>query len=172
VGSFEVGGARSRLIVRTWRASCAFVLATILSSGGGCCGSVVATIARDGRGQQDVPVIPTVLIVDDHAPYRASARRMLEAEGFRVVGEAGDAAEALEAVARLRPAIVLLDIQLPGRDGFSVADHLASFEGSPAVVLISSRPAEAFGPRLAAAPVRGFINKADLTGSALAELVA
>ncbi len=62
-------------------------------------------------------VRPTVLIVDDHAEFRASARALLEAEGFAVVGEAADGAQAIEAVAALRPAIVLLDVQLPGRDG-------------------------------------------------------
>ena len=138
---------------------------------GGRGGSVLATIARDGRGHQDVPVTRTVLIVDDNAPYRASARRLLEAEGFSVVGEAGDGPEAIEEVARLRPSIVLLDIQLPGPDGFSVASQLASLVDPPAVVLISSRPADAFGPRLAAAPVRGFLTKADLTGPALSDLV-
>jgi DNA-binding NarL/FixJ family response regulator len=132
---------------------------------------VLATIGGDGREPQDVPVIRTVLIVDDHAAYRASARRVLEAEGFQVVGEAGDGAAAIEWVARLRPAIVLLDIQLPGRDGFSVASHLASIAQPPAVVLISSRPADEWGPRLASAPVRGFLAKADLTGPALADLV-
>jgi DNA-binding NarL/FixJ family response regulator len=113
----------------------------------------------------------TVLIVDDHAGYRASARRLLEAEGFKVVGEAGDGETAIEGVERLRPAIVLLDIQLPGADGFSVASHLAAIADPPAVVLISSRPAEAWGPRLAAAPVRGFVAKADLTGRSLADLI-
>ena len=137
----------------------------------GCRGSVLATIASLGRSHQDVLVTHTVLIVDDHAPYRASARRLLEAEGFEVVGEAEDGAAAVEAVARLRPAIVLLDIQLQGPDGFSVASRLASLERPPAVVLISSRPADSFGPRLAAAPVRGFLSKADLSGPALADLV-
>ena len=66
---------------------------------------------------------------------------------------------------------MLLDIQLPGPDGFSVASHLASIVDPPAVVLISSRPADALGPRLAAAPVRGFLTKADLTGPALTDLV-
>lgn len=96
---------------------------------------------------------------------------MLEAEGFEVVGEAGDGAEAIEAVALLRPAIVLLDIQLPGVDGFQVARHLASVKDPPAVVLISSRSADSWGPRLGAAAVRGFLAKADLTGAALADLV-
>jgi DNA-binding NarL/FixJ family response regulator len=54
-----------------------------------------------------------VLIVDDHAAFRASASALLKAEGFEVVGEAADGAGALRAVAVLRPEIVLLDIHLP-----------------------------------------------------------
>ena len=45
----------------------------------------------------------TVLIVDDHADFRRSSTALLEAEGFYVVGGAADAAEAISAVARLRP---------------------------------------------------------------------
>ncbi len=66
---------------------------------------------------------PTVLIVDDHAAFRASARALLQAEGFDVVGEAANGAEAVEAVAVLRPEIVLLDIQLPDLDGLAVAER-------------------------------------------------
>jgi DNA-binding NarL/FixJ family response regulator len=45
----------------------------------------------------------TVLIVDDHAPFRTAARALLEAGGFDVVGEAGDGRAAIEAVGALRP---------------------------------------------------------------------
>lgn len=114
---------------------------------------------------------PTVLIVDDHEAFRASARALLQAEGFDVVGEAGDGAEAVEAVAVLRPEIVLLDIQLPDLDGLAVAEQLAAAEDSPAVVLISSRDAAAYGPRLQRASVRGFIPKSGLSGEALAALI-
>ncbi len=116
-------------------------------------------------------VRPTVLIVDDHATFRASARALLEAEGFDVIGEAADGAGAVEAVAALRPDIVLLDIQLPGLDGISVAEQLASVPDPPAVVLISSRDAAAYGPRLRETPARGFIPKSGLSGEALAALV-
>src|SRR5512145_1374700 len=54
----------------------------------------------------------TVLIVDDHPSFRASARAMLESEGFVVVGEATDGASALDAVESLEPGLVLLDVQL------------------------------------------------------------
>ena len=114
---------------------------------------------------------PTVLIVDDHAAFRASARALLQAEGFDVVGEAADGAGAVEAVAVLRPEIVLLDIQLPDLDGLAVAEQLAAAEDAPAVVLISSRDAAAYGPRLIEARARGFLPKSGLSGEALAALV-
>lgn len=114
---------------------------------------------------------PTVLIVDDHPAFRESASALLEAEGFAVVGEAADGDEAFAAVARLRPQVVLLDIQLPDLDGFAVAERLAAGPHSPRVVLISSREAAAYGPRLEAAAAQGFIPKRELSGSALAALV-
>lgn len=114
---------------------------------------------------------PTVLIVDDHADFRAAARELLEADGFEIVGEAADGFGAIELVARLRPAIVLLDIQLPDVDGFAVADRLASQPLPPAIVLISSRDAIAYGDRVARVAVRGFISKVDLSGALLSKVV-
>ena len=116
-------------------------------------------------------VRPTVLIVDDHKAFRASARALLEAEGFDVIGEAADGAEAIAAVAVLRPKIVLLDIQLPGLDGLAVAEQLATGPDAPMVVLTSSRDAAAYGPRLGQTTARGFIPKSGLSGEALAALV-
>jgi DNA-binding NarL/FixJ family response regulator len=116
-----------------------------------------------------VPV--TVLIVDDFAAFRRSARALLEDDGFDVVGEAADGATALAEVLRLRPDVVLLDVQLPGQDGFEVAARLASGADPPTVVLVSTRDAAAYAPRLASTPVRGFIAKADLSGERLAELL-
>jgi DNA-binding NarL/FixJ family response regulator len=112
-----------------------------------------------------------VLIVDDHAAFRESASALLEAEGFDVVGEAADGESAVAEVARLRPDIVLLDIQLPGLDGFDVAERLAEAADAPAVILISSRDAAAYGSRVEEAPVRGFLAKRSLSGAALASFV-
>jgi two-component system nitrate/nitrite response regulator NarL len=114
---------------------------------------------------------PTVLIVDDHPAFRESASALLEAEGFAVIGAAADGAEAIAAVERLQPQVVLLDIQLPDLDGFAVAERLAAGPNAPRVVLISSRDAAAYGPRLEAAAARGFLPKGELSGTALAALV-
>jgi DNA-binding NarL/FixJ family response regulator len=113
----------------------------------------------------------TVLIVDDHAPFRALARALLQLEGFQVVGEAADARSALDAVGRLRPSVVVLDIQLPDLDGFEVARRLAQAGDPPVIVLVSSRDRSAYRRRLADSPARGFIPKCDLSGAAVAALV-
>lgn len=117
-------------------------------------------------------VTTTVLVVDDHAGFRASARALLEAEGFRVVGEAADGLEALAEADSLRPSLVLLDVQLPGLDGIAVAEVLAGWPQPPTVVLISGRDASVYGARLEQAAARGFIAKADLSGAALAAVLA
>ena len=114
----------------------------------------------------------TVVIVDDHAGFRSSARALLEAEGFDVVGEAVDGMSALAAIDLLRPRIVLLDIQLPDIDGFEVAERLAGAGDPPAVVLVSTRGISAYRRRLARSPARGFISKSELSGSALSALVS
>jgi DNA-binding NarL/FixJ family response regulator len=114
---------------------------------------------------------PSVLIVDDHADFRASARALLELQGYEVIGDAEDGEAALEAVERLDPDVVLLDIQLPGMDGFEVAERLAGSRRPPRVVLISSRRRTAYEALLPAAPVAGFLGKHELTGPALAALL-
>ncbi len=113
----------------------------------------------------------TVVIVDDHAGFRRSARALLEASGFSVVGEAADGDGAVTAVDRYRPAVVLLDIQLPGEDGFAVAERISGRQDPPIVILISSREADTYGARLARTPAHGFIGKRDLSGAAVSALL-
>jgi DNA-binding NarL/FixJ family response regulator len=112
-----------------------------------------------------------VLIVDDHEDFRRSATALLTAEGFDVVGSACDGEDAIDAVARLRPEVVLLDIQLPGDDGFVIAERLAQADDPPRVVLISSRDVSSYGRRFDAAYALGFLPKRDLSGASLAALV-
>jgi DNA-binding NarL/FixJ family response regulator len=114
----------------------------------------------------------TVLIVDDHPSFRATARALLEAEGYEVVGEAADGTSAVEAAHTLKPDVVLLDVQLPDIDGFQVARRLRESNGDgPSVVLTSSRDGSDFGPLVADSGARGFVPKAELSGAALAALL-
>jgi DNA-binding NarL/FixJ family response regulator len=119
-----------------------------------------------------VPVATSVLIVDDHPAFRASARRMLRAEGYDVVGEAADGDQAVAAARELRPEMVLLDVGLPGRDGFSVARELAGDAGAPAIVLVTGRDADELEPLVDASPARGLLTKDELSGEALQGLLA
>lgn len=113
----------------------------------------------------------SLLIVDDHVAFRGFAISLFEAQGFAVAGAAGDGESALKQVERLRPDVVLVDVQLPGIDGFEVASRLSRRSVPPRVVLTSSREAADYGERLRAAPVLGFIPKRALSGPALAALV-
>jgi DNA-binding NarL/FixJ family response regulator len=114
----------------------------------------------------------TLLIVDDHAGFRGFARELLEAEGLRVVGEAADGPSALTETARLDPDVVLLDVMLPGLDGFEVCEQLAeSGADRPAVVLTSTRDASSYADRLAHSPARGFVAKDALSAQALASVL-
>ncbi len=111
-----------------------------------------------------------VIVVDDHAGFRATARRMLEADGWQVVGEAANGATAIATAAALRPDLVLLDIGLPDLDGFVVAERLAA-AGVSNVVLISSRDREAYVERVASSAALGFIAKGDLDDGGLRRLL-
>jgi DNA-binding NarL/FixJ family response regulator len=113
----------------------------------------------------------TLLLVDDHASFRAHARVLLEAAGFDVVGEAATGEEAVAAVIRLNPSVVLLDVVLPDADGFAVCERLAQSDEFPTVVMTSSRSASAYRRRLQHSAARGFIAKSELTGDALAAMV-
>ena len=112
-----------------------------------------------------------VLIVDDHPSFRASARVLLEAEGFDVVGEAADGATALAECRRLRPDVVLLDVQLPDFDGFDVAARLTADADAPIVILVSSRDGSDFGPLVTRSGARGFVPKAELSGDRVQALI-
>ena len=125
-----------------------------------------------GRVCHDPAAMPsTILLVDDHAAFRERARVLLEAEGFAVVGEAADGRTALLEAARLHPDIALVDVGLPGLDGFAVAAGLRAAGSAPLIVLISGRDRADFGDRVDAAAVDGFIAKADLSGDLLTRLM-
>ena len=112
-----------------------------------------------------------MLIVDDHPSFRHSARLLLEADGWSVVGEAADGRAALTAAGELAPDLVLLDVQLPDLDGFEVSRRLRAGLTGPRVVMTSSRDACDYGTLAADSGAAGFVPKSELSGPALEALL-
>jgi DNA-binding NarL/FixJ family response regulator len=111
----------------------------------------------------------TVLIVDDHAGFRAHARRLLECEGYRVIGEAGDCASAFAAVQALAPEVALVDVYLPDGDGFELTTRLCGLDQPPDVVLTSSRDGSDLAECVSDCGACGFVPKSDLSRQAIEE---
>ncbi len=113
-----------------------------------------------------------VLVVDDDLSFRAAVGDLLSARGFEVVGYAQDEGGAMAAVEQLRPDAVLVDIRLPGSDGFCLARRLSTGRPAPVVLLTSSDP-DAANERLALeSGAVGFVPKAELGGTDLGQYFA
>ena len=106
-------------------------------------------------------MVATVLIVDDHALVREALRDSLEKEAdIRVVGEAGDAAGALEATRTLKPEIVVLDIGLPDINGIEAAAWLKERSGvNPKIVALSAYSDRRFVAEMLRAGASAYVTK-------------
>ena len=111
-----------------------------------------------------------VLVVDDHPGFRRLARRLLERGGFSVA-EAATGADAVRDAERLRPDVVLLDVQLPDLDGFSVAESIRAMRSACPVVLTSTREASDYGDRISSSQATAFVPKSDLSASGIRDLL-
>lgn len=117
-------------------------------------------------------VTETVLVVDDHAAFRHAVRLTLEADGWSVIGEAADGAEAFRLAAELGPDVVLLDVGLPDVSGLEIARDLGDAADGAAIVLVSTHDSADFRELAIASGARGFLAKAELSGAAVRELLA
>jgi DNA-binding NarL/FixJ family response regulator len=113
----------------------------------------------------------SVLIIDDHSGFRTQARRLLESEGYLVVGEAADVDSGLEAARTLHPQLALVDVYLPDGDGFDLASQIAVLSDPPTVIMISSHDRAELEPCVEQSNARGFVAKADLSRAAIEELL-
>ena len=113
----------------------------------------------------------SVLIVDDDPKFRALAAIMLRARGFEVAGESTDAASAVEAATALRPTAIVLDVNLPDRDGFWVADRLNEARIGSRILLTSSSTIEVSPGALDRRGIVAFISKSELATTDLSALL-
>ncbi len=128
---------------------------------------VRATIIQE---EGDVP--RTVLIDDDHPAFRTVAERLLTARGLEVVGAVGSCGECTEAVRRLRPDGVLLDVGLPDGDGYVLARELYLGPEPLVVVLTSTDASHLAASTLTEMGVRAFVPKHGLVAADLRALFA
>src|SRR5262245_31322344 len=112
----------------------------------------------------------SIVIVDDDPRFRGIARRLLESEGFEVLGEASDGRGAISVTRELDPDVVLLDVQLPDIDGIEVASQISAAGARPAIVLTSTRDESDFGPELRESGARGFVPKDEISAERITSL--
>ena len=113
------------------------------------------------------------LIVDDSADFRDAASAMLERAGISVVGEASNSAEALRYYEDLHPDVALVDIDLGGEDGFTLAKQLdrASSASPLAVILVSTYAESDLAEMIDASQAVGFLQKFSLSADAIRDLL-
>ncbi len=100
------------------------------------------------------------LVVDDEALVRAGLRMILESAGdITVVGEADDGADAIEAVARCQPDVVLMDIRMPRLDGLAATAALRALGDQPPVVMLTTFDLDDYVFRALQAGADGFLLK-------------
>lgn len=113
----------------------------------------------------------SLLIVDDSPEFRDRLRRHVEAhQGFHVVAEAADGAAAIDAIDRCRPAVVLLDLRMPGVDGYGVLRHLQERTDRPCVIVLTTDVSTATRDRCLALRADAVIDKLDTAGRLMPEL--
>jgi DNA-binding NarL/FixJ family response regulator len=111
------------------------------------------------------------VIVDDSRRFLDAARRLLVREGVTVAGTATTIAEAAGLIGRLRPDVVLVDIDLGGESGFDLITRLRA-DGEPApMILISSHAEQDYADLIAASPAIGFVAKTSLSAGAIRRLL-
>jgi DNA-binding NarL/FixJ family response regulator len=116
-----------------------------------------------------VPDDVGVLVVDDNAQFREVLRDVVAAVGgMTCVGEASSGEEALDAVARLAPRLVVMDKRMPGIGGIAAARHMAERHPDVVVVLVSVEAPRA--EQLEQSAAAAFLDKRRLSPRALAEL--
>ena len=129
------------------------------------------SVSSAPAARPDREAIVGVMVVDDQASFRRAARVLIDATpGFKLVGDADCGTEALSLADRLRPDLVLMDVYMPGMDGFQAARRLTDAHPECVVVLVSLEDIEGFRPAVASSGAAAIMRKEDLRPSTLREL--
>ena len=115
----------------------------------------------------------SVLVVDDQAPFRIAARAVLRRlDGFEFAGEASNGLQAVELVADLRPALVLMDINMPEMNGIEATRRIVSAHPDVVVFLCSTYDVEDLPPGAADSGASAYVNKERFGAETLRQLWA
>jgi DNA-binding NarL/FixJ family response regulator len=112
----------------------------------------------------------TCVVIDDSPRFLASARRLLESQGLRVLGCASSSAEALAMTESLAPDVALVDVELGSEDGIELAHEIAGRPGATRVILISAHEREEVARLMEGRGPLSFLPKTALGAAAIAEL--
>ncbi len=113
----------------------------------------------------------SVLVVDDQAPFRSAARAVLRRlDGFEFAGEASSGPEAIELVDQLRPALVLMDINMPQMSGIEATRQITAAHPDVVVILCSTYDAADLPPAAAACGATAYVNKERLAADTIRQL--
>ena len=135
-------------------------------------GVVLTDKRRDGdTADTSSPRDVSVLIVDDQAPFRAVARTVIQlASGFAVVGEAASGEEAVEMAATLHPAMILMDINLPGINGIEATRQIVAAAPDTVVIMLSTYKADDLPSEAADCGAARYVHKEDFGPGILREI--
>ncbi|HEX9043386.1 MAG TPA: response regulator transcription factor [Trebonia sp.] len=113
----------------------------------------------------------SVLVVDDQAPFRLAARAVLRRlDGFEFAGEARSGPEAIELVAALHPALVLMDIQMPQMNGIEATRRIVAEHPDVVVILCSTQDPNDLPGDAAVSGAIAYVSKEHLSAAAILEL--
>ena len=111
------------------------------------------------------------LVVDDNEEYLKTAARLLHSEGLNVVGVARDGRTALALTERVRPDVVLVDVELGDESGIDLVRMIGALPSAPATILISTYAEEDLAEALADSPAVGFVPKTRLSAARVRHLL-